>query len=434
MEQLQQLQGQFPEFWSKQLSETTSLQSLLLAYSYVYGDALQKWQMIKNELSPFTIDAYKTEYYKIIDTKKTSEPSEYIDPTSFYYELPLGTFAIDIVSTNIEFNNSLDHHIVYDKVQLKTFIGIPAVQLLPTNRYLYLRKVDIDNDNVVNTYGALFLDIRPYFNLDIFAIYSEELYCDVINSEEYRDYLNNKKAQIINFIRCANEGSTLDSLEHIISVALDDPYILKDGIILDYDSNNTYVQYDDGTKASFQIPPKARFKQQGTRILAYEAIGECQVKMYSWHTDPARFTQALLCNNAELLFECLDLLPNEEPTALFFDMPNLVFDSSEGLNFFDFGIMDKPYNAYETNRDYSNPSQGLEHTYIDWTTPTLDNRIYQVLKNIIIVEIATEGGGAAEPGDPPPYTTWVKNILEYFRPLNSKYVYLDTNNGGGQYE
>ena len=34
MDQLLQLQSQFPEFWSKTLSEETSLQSLLLAYSY----------------------------------------------------------------------------------------------------------------------------------------------------------------------------------------------------------------------------------------------------------------------------------------------------------------------------------------------------------------------------------------------------------------
>ena len=113
---LAQLQAQLPDFWSQKLEEQNGMSTLLTAYSYVYGSAFQKWQTLENELSPFTTDAWLTDFYKVIDLHKTIIPS---DPSfngngNFYYLLPKGTFNIDSLSRDLTFTNNLNYNIVND--------------------------------------------------------------------------------------------------------------------------------------------------------------------------------------------------------------------------------------------------------------------------------------------------------------------------------
>ena len=405
MDQLLKLQSQLPEFWSNQLEEESAMQSLLLAYSYVYGSAKTKWQTIKNELSPFTTDAYKTDYYKVIDLRQTITPTNPVNG-ALYFELPLNTFQIDIISKSINFTTPLPFGIIYDTVLKKTLLEMQAALFIPTDRYLYIRKIDIDNGNVVNTYGALFLDIHPYENPSFNLISS-----GYINSSNYEQYLQNKKAQIINFIRCAINGGTVDSLESLFSVALNLPYAEADGIIVDFNNTTTYIDYNGTTKA-YLIKPKLKFQQRNKVIQAYEAIGECPVKFYSWSSNPARFVQTLLCNNGQNLFKLLSLQPNETPTSLYYDMPHLVYDPNTDNIYFDFGIMTKPSNAFDSTPNYLPPWTNEIYNFVSWNNPTLHPLIYTVFKNVIICEYSNSLINY----------NWLTSILEFFRPLHCKYL------------
>ena len=407
-----QLQGQLPDFWSKQLEESTAVQTLIAGYSYVYGAALQKWQMIQNQLTPFTTDAYEVNFYKVINVRQTVTPS---DPAlngngNFYYKLPTGTFQIDSLSRDLTFTNNIEFNILYDKVLKQTLLEISALSLTYLDNFLYIRQYNVDNGNMVNTWGALFLAIQPYKN-SVFVIYdSETQYSQYINAIQYELYLQNIKAQIINFIKCATMGSTVDALESLISVAMNKPYALSDGIVIDFTDHSTFIDCN-GTIIELPIAPKAKFQIRNTPILAYEAPGECPVKFYSWSTNPARFTQALLCQYSDKLYTLLDLADGELPTSLRYDMPGVAFDPSAN-----FGISRKPLDAYTSDPDYNTTQFNEVHDFTTWTNPSLSSTVYQLFKNVIICEIASSDININI------NEQWINNVLEYFRPLNCKYL------------
>jgi hypothetical protein len=411
---LAQLQAQLPDFWTKQIE---GLPTLLNAYSYVYGSALQKWQMIANELSPFTTDPYLTDFYKVIDLKQTIIPS---DPSmngdgNFYYELPLGTFLIDTLSRDLTFNNSLTFNILLDTVLNKTLLQIPVTQLTSTDRYLYIRQYLIDNGNMLNTWGSLFPGIKPFINTDLDFYTNITSYTQQINSDQYQQYLLNIKAQICAFIRCATLGGTIDSLESIFSIAYDQPYVTQDGFIVNFDEWNTWIE-SNGEITQYSIGPKPKFQQPNASISAYEAIGVCPVDIYSYVMNPARFIQVLLANQSANLFDLLTLAPNELPTALYFDMPHLTFDPNNSDITFDFGIL---LNNQVKAPSYSYGLSSLYYHYYDfssWTNPGLSPTVYLFFKNLIICEISPVTSYAN------PSLSWINSILEYFRPLHVKYL------------
>jgi hypothetical protein len=440
MDQLLQLQSQFPEFWSKTLSEGTGLQSLLLAYSYVYGDALQKWQEVKNELSPFTIDPWHTEYYKIIDLQRnriTPSDPELTDPNYAYYEVPLNSFYALNISKSIDFVNTIrDYNFYYDKILNKSLLQIQVIDLDPQDKYLYIKELWIDNQNVVKTYGSLF-NLPVYYNPDDWEIRQDETMYgyQITDGMMYAKYLKNVKAQIINMIRCSVMGGTVDALESLISVAAGNPYVEKDGTIISWDNWNTWIEFTDGNIVKYSCKPKKRFQQQNAKILAYEAITECPVMLYSYVTNPARFAQALLCEWSDILFQLLRLQNGEVPNALYYDMANIFFDSSSLISF-DFGVTPKAYNSEEVYPNYENPTQIELHSFTEWSSSTLHPLIYQFFKNVMIAEIPNYNN--YRPETPNNYynnygaidEVWLKLILEYFRPLHSKYVVVGFSRGG----
>lgn len=435
MDQLLQLQSQFPEFWSKTLTEETSLQSLLLAYSYVYGNALQQWKEAKNELSPFTTDAYHTEYYKVIDIKKFSKISA---PTSMlyginyvFYELPLNTFAIDTVSTDISFLNSIGSKIIYDKILNKTFLALTEIDVNAlTGRYLYIRELKIDTKTMINTYGSLFNNFKPLLDGNFTTLYfGETEWWQDIDGPSYALYLENIKAQIINMIRCAVMGGTVDALESLISVAMNNPYVTEDGIIVNFDANKTWIEFANGTIQRYDYPPKKRFQQLNTKILAYEAITECPVKIYSYSTNPNRFAQALLCEWAVILFQLLSLQDTETPQTLYFDEPDLVMDGTTNT-FFDFGIKAHNQNSEDVNPNYDNPVITFVDDFTNFSAATLHPRIYEFFRNVMIAETPNNNANYQGAGSTSIDETWLKSVLEYFRPLHSKYVVIGFTDGG----
>ena len=422
---LAQLQAQLPDFWSQKLEEQNGMSTLLTAYSYVYGSAFQKWQTLENELSPFTTDAWLTDFYKVIDLHKTIIPS---DPSfngngNFYYLLPKGTFNIDSLSRDLTFTNNLNYNIVNDIPLQQTLLEIPASQLTSQDHYLYIQEYDIDNDNMLKTWGALFPGILPYVNPHIHIYDSTTFYSQYINSANYKIYLLNIKAQIMAFIRCATLGGTLDSIESLFSIAMNQPYVTQDGIIVNFDNANTWIE-SNGVITQYTIPPKQKFKQPNQPISAYEAIGECPALFYTWQSNPARFTQQLLCSDGNNLFSLLTLLNNESPNALYFDMPHLVWDESSDTLTFDFGVMSKPSNAFNVSMDYITPAQGLLNDFTAWTNPTLNPTIYEMLKNVIIAEIPDDSHVIGVS------ITWASTVLEYFRALHSKYLTISISLGG----
>ena len=438
MDQLLQLQSQFPEFWTKQLLEATGLQDLLLAYSYVYGDAIQKWQEVKNELSPFTTDPYSTEFYKIINLRKpitSSSPNPInlggIDYTNSLYELPDNTFFIESVSKSIEFITYIDNCvIIYDQGLQKTLVGLDPAQFNLTDEFLYIKKIYRDNKNMINTYGSLF-DIKPYINTDDPLYEYEDQYIQQYNIFNYQKMLLSTKAQIINMIRCATHGGTVDSLESLISVAMNNPYVTEDGIVVSYDNNNTWID-TNGIITKYPITPKLRFQIPNAPIYAYEAIGECPVNIYSYSINPARFTQALLCEQAQILFQLLTLNDNEEDNTLYFDQPNVNFDAVKGINFYDFGGMQKQNNAQDVYPNYQNPRKSQYDYFTDVTFTTLNPRIYELFKNVLIAETPNNDNWYNGPGSSFVDEVWLNSILEYFRPLHSKYVVVGFTSSGGE--
>jgi hypothetical protein len=271
---------------------------------------------------------------------------------------------------------------------------------------------------MVNTWGALFKGIIPYNNPNFTIYNTQTIYSQYINSANYLAYLNNLKAQIMAFTRCALLGGTIDAMESLFSIAMNQPYVTTDGIVINFDSGHTWIE-SNGIITEYAIGPKTKFKQPNTPIQAYEAIGECPVRFYSWQTDPARFTQQLLCNNAANLYLLLSLLADESPTALYFDMPRLKFDDISGTITFDFGIMPKPGNAFTSSPNYVPPTSSLVNDFTAWANATLSPTIYEMLKNVTIAEIpdATNTIGVD--------IAWASSILEFFRPLHSKYFIVE---------
>jgi hypothetical protein len=434
MDQLLQLQSQFPEFWSKTLSEGTGLQSLLLAYSYVYGDALQKWQEIKNELSPFTIDPWHTEYYKVIDLQRNritpSDPT-LTDPNYAYYEVPLNSFYALNISKSIDFVNTIGaYYFYYDKVLNKSFLQIQVIDLDPQDKYLYIKELWIDNQNVVKTYGSLFNLSVYYSSNDWYLRQNETSYgYQIPDGMMYAEYLKNVKAQIVNMIRCSVMGGTVDALESLISIAMKNPYVEKDGTIISWDNWNTWIEFADGNIVNYPYQPRTKFQQQNAKILAYEAITECPVMLYSYVTNPARFAQALLCEWSVILFQLLYLQGDEVPNALYYDMANIFFDSSSLISF-DFGIMPQTNTSEEVYPNYDNPVNNEFNSFTEWSSSTLHPLVYQFFKNVMIAETPNNNNNYNGPGASTIDEVWLNSILEYFRPLHSKYVVVGFSNGG----
>jgi hypothetical protein len=433
-DQLLQLQQQLPDFWSKQLEESSFLQTLMLAYSYPYGSALQKWQTVANLTSPYTADPYLTDYYKVIDIRNAITPSDPQlstgDNPSLYFELPLNTINIDTFCRDLTFTNSLPYYIYYDILLNKTLLAVIASNFLSTDRYFYIRQYDVDNGNMAKTWGALFPGIQPYFDSSLFNITSTiNSFGFIINSDIYIQYLLNVKAQIINLIRCANSQGSIDALESLISVALNNPYVTADGTIVSFDSGNTWIEIN-GSVVQFTVPPKPKFSQQNQPIKAYEAPGICPIEFKSWCTDPNIFTQGLLQNYASELFTLLTLETNEVPIALYYDKAGLNLDPTYNPYTFDFGILinQEQFNPSTTYGDiqYGATYSGFE----DWSNPGLDPTVYEFFKNVMLA--LAPSSMLPDYGTPSPSMgyTWLMNVLEYFRPLHCKYVLIHGGESG----
>ena len=428
--QLLQMQNQLPDFWYKQLQENTFIQTLMLSYSYVYGSALQKWQMVQNMASPLTTDAYYTDFYKVIDCHKTVQPSDpsKVNNGCVYFPLPNGMFRVHKLSFQIlDFDTisqvfeSLLFCIYYDKIKKQTLLEVPLSQVLGHD-FLYMYKYDIDNDNMTNTWGGLFLGIRPLnyqaFNdptirTNDFGIYwAEDNYGRYIIEGAYGTYMNNIQAQIINFMRCANTSGTIDALESLISIAMNKVYMTTNGTVVNFDSENIWIEANE-TITQYYVAPKPKFQQANQPIMAFEAPGICPVKFYSWSTDPARFTQALLQNSAANLYNLLSLKSQEEPHALYFDEPDLTFDPADTGYTFDFGVLSSEQSTAITNPITTVlPTLLTPANFTEWSNSTLNAGIFEMFKNVIIYEYDPSKISA----------TWLASILEYFRPLHCKYL------------
>ena len=424
---LAQLQAQLPDFWSKKIN---GLPTLLSAYSFVYGSALQKWKMIQNELSPFTTDPFFSDFYKVIDLRKTEDMTYYglQNDENFFYALPDGTFNIDVLSRDIYFTTSINYNIFMNTNTKKSFLQISPSDLVSNDHYLYIRKYDIDNDNMIKTWGSLFPGLMPYKGTN-YPNSPNDTYLNNLeptsnnNSNDYYNYLLNIKAQICAFIRCATLGGSLDALENIFAIVLGQQYVTENGKILAFDNNTTTIEFDNGTIETYNVPPKAKFQQQNAKITPYECIPEPFVRLYDYNTKPSTFIQFLLANNAIPLFDLLTLKDNEIPRSLYFDMPHIEFDNNLT---FDFGVTPKPSDAEDVSTSYSVPRSNSSdvHLYTDWNTPEFSLEICQLFKNVVIAEIL---GSSSKRED------FFYNVLEYFRPLHCKY-YLTwmTANGGGE--
>ena len=450
-DQLQQLQSQLPDFWTKRLDEATFVQTLMLAYSYVYGSANQKTQTMMNLSSPYTVDAYVTDYYKVIDIRQAVTPT---DPTlqssgNLYFVLPLGTFNIDTLSRDLTFSSSLSYQLYYDATLKQTLLEVAASQFTSTDRYFYIREYDVDNDNVVGTWGSLFPGIKPFGYIEYaaksisellapngsfannkwgvlltnlflpYSISSENIYGRYINSSAYEQYILNIKAQVINMIKCANGSGTIDALESLISVAMNQPFVTSDGIIVDFNDSTIWIE-TEGAIIEFNGQPKPKFRQQNQHIFAYEAPCVCPVNFYSWATNPARFTQALLEDTCWRLFNLLALEPNESPVCLRFDQEGLSFDKSGNPYSFDFGLLAANKNL-SCSPNYPSLPYDIVNDFTAWTNETLDPTVYEFFRNVIVCEY-----------DPSVIDReWLSSILEYFRPLHCKYLMFEVSYTGG---
>lgn len=420
-DQLQELQGKLPDFWTQQLGEGSFVQTLFLAYAYPYGSALQKWQTVANSTSPYTTEPYLTDYYKVIDYRNTVTPT---DPAlrssgNFYFELPLNTFYIDKLSRTLEFYSSLTFAIYYDNTLKKTLLEVSSTQFISSDRYFYIREYHVDNGSMAKTWGALFPGLSVHLNTDIFPITTiHNSYGSYINSDVYAQYLLNVKAQIISFIKCANSQGSIDALESLISIVANEPYVTSDGIIVSYDSNNTWIEID-GSIVQFTVPPKLKFQRQNQPIKAYEAPGVCPVSFYSWCTNPNRFTQVLLQNNASKLFSLLSLKTNEIPLALYYDKDAVQLDSTINPYTFDFGTL-VGQQVISPSVNYSTIENGSYDGFQNWSSPGISSTAYQFFKNVIVAETTNATINV----------DWLNNVLEYYRPLHCKYILINGGEGG----
>ena len=430
MDYLESLTSRFPSFWSDKLQEETAFKTLLKAYSYVYGSAIQKMNEVKNESSPITINAFSTEYYKVINLRETFTPSYSIGDNMLYYEVLYGLLDIERLSNDISFTKSISFEIFFDAKLDKYFIAIPATEISPSDSFLYISKCIVDNKNVVNTYGSLFPGLKPF---EVFMKNNVEI-IERVDPAERIAVLINQKAQIVNFIRCATNGGSLEYLKDIISVALKASFLEEESVVIgfDQDSNMGYIKFRDQIISTQNL--KKRLRKVGSIIAPYEPYEECPIQFFSWIDDPAKFTQAILAHTDwdDLLLVLTMLQPGEKPATIKFDKFQK-FDNNLSYDFGNKALTKELFQRLDRSSPYIEiPHPNIVkdiHDFSQWEFETFHPRVYEMFKNVVIYY-----------GAPPPHQglvnnnnemmmavfySWLQyNLLDYFRPLHMKYTFI----------
>jgi effector-binding domain-containing protein len=196
------------------------------------------------------------------------------------------------------------------------------------------------------------------------------------------------KARLIGLLSGLMNASTPSNLKKSISLFIGLTHAPIDGIIKSVFGNEVTIQnIDREVKVNCKKFNAIKF-HVGSELNKYDILDEEPFEVYDIFSDPARFTQYVLSNYGELLYNDIlkiDINKGEKYAFLLFDN-NLNFDE-DGL-YFDMGDNSGISNIAEPGTsNYTKPSQGLVNNFKSYTDSRINNaKIYEMVRNLFIVD------------------------------------------------
>ena len=369
-----------PAFYKNQIVNENGyslLEPLFNEYSKYLGDCyyrLQQCSLIRSiDLCPSVVE----EIYKVIDLSEDNRDKNsrgqrfFIDPSivafdALYYDAGLSVKCNATYSIQI---NELDGFtcICFDP-------PIDAKEI----RKLYAYRAYHNYNLLRDIWGKILNHAYPqysYSSLDAF-ISSCELY----------------RSKLIGLLFGLMNASSLANIKKSVSLFTGLTHAPMNGLIKSIDGNVISIQdFDSEVTVTCKEFNSSKF-HVGSEVGKYDILDIERFMVYDIFSDPARFTQYILSNNGEVLYNQIlniDINNNEKYAALLFD-DNLSFDG-DGL-FFDMGNNTGiSHDVAPGTTNYDKPWVALVDNFKNYTDSRIDNfRLYEMLRNIFIVEFETK--------------------------------------------
>lgn len=239
-----------------------------------------------------------------------------------------------------------------------------------------------DYKTLQNTFGFL-TDYKiniPDFNTSVSSQY------DIVYNDINAAYVNYKN-QLLGLCYTIFHGSTFNSLNKGLSIFLGLKYAEFDAIVLE-NSSNTLILQDLSTsdKTTITSTNLRSDLTVGTKVFKYDILEAQTFEIFDIFSEPAKFTQLVLCNEAELLLSLLNIntSDNEKYASIKYDS---VIHYDDVNLYMDMGNNTGSDNTFPVDAtDYASPFDSLVTNFSDWNDSRfLNEKIYEMFRGLLFV-------------------------------------------------
>ena len=341
-------------------------------YAKYAADLLAQAQQISLGRSLELCPAYIKENFKTIDVRVDSRNPK---STAIQFPIDSSTIGFDTLFYDAAFTKpvSVPYTIVRDLVADTAFV-----------------QFDAPLESGYNTLFSRFAYWNPHLLRDLYgklANYTSAAY-NYTSLSAFTDSVEAYRRRLLGIFYGLRHASTVPNMETALGLFLGLKYAPVSGVVSSVSSKNLSIQGPDGKVVSVASVSKINVTKYpvGTVVNKYDILEEMPFLIYDIFSNPARFTQYLLCEKGALLLWLLrvDTTNNEKYAYLSYDS-GLNYD--DGL-FWDMGdntgVDHTPINVV----DYPRPATELQHRFDGYSDARWDSgKLYEMFRNVFIIEL-----------------------------------------------